>query len=207
MNFKRVVITGLGTINPLGHNVAEFWENLKGGVSGAGPITRFDASKFRTQFACEVKNYEPTEYFDKKEVRKMDLYSQFALICSREAVKDAGLDFSQEDRKRIGVIWGAGIGGFMGVPIALLVIVTIANCNGYFKWIDNVPALFIGAGAYFCIMSYIAPTAAAPYTGDYVSFALVELFYCVFGLVFGWITIGLQGICDKAFAKKMDAAA
>ena len=67
MNFKRVVITGLGTINPLGHNVAEFWENLKGGVSGAGPITRFDASKFRTQFACEVKNYEPTEYFDKKE--------------------------------------------------------------------------------------------------------------------------------------------
>ena len=111
MNFKRVVITGLGTINPLGHNVAEFWENLKGGVSGAGPITRFDASKFRTQFACEVKNYEPTEYFDKKEVRKMDLYSQFALICSREAVKDAGLDFSQEDRKRIGVIWGAGIGG------------------------------------------------------------------------------------------------
>ena len=102
---------------------------------------------------------------------------------------------------------GAGIGGFMGVPIALLVIVTIANCNGYFKWIDNVPALFIGAGAYFCIMSYIAPTAAAPYTGDYVSFALVELFYCVFGLVFGWITIGLQGICDKAFAKKMDAAA
>jgi len=111
MNFKRVVITGLGTINPLGHNVAEFWENLKGGVSGAGPITRFDASKFRTQFACEVKNYEPTEYFDKKEVRKMDLYSQFALISSREAVKDAGLDFSQEDRKRIGVIWGAGIGG------------------------------------------------------------------------------------------------
>lgn len=95
----------------MGHNVAEFWENLKGGVSGAGPITRFDASKFRTQFACEVKNYEPTEYFDKKEVRKMDLYSQFALICSREAVKDAGLDFSQEDRKRIGVIWGAGIGG------------------------------------------------------------------------------------------------
>ena len=91
--------------------------------------------------------------------------------------------------------------------IALLVIVTIANCNGYFKWIDNVPALFIGAGAYFCIMSYIAPTAATPYTGDYVSFALVELFYCVFGLVFGWITIGLQGICDKAFAKKMDAAA
>ena len=115
MNFKRVVITGLGTINPLGHNVAEFWENLKGGVSGAGPITRFDASKFRTQFACEVKNYEPTEYFDKKEVRKMDLYSQFALICSREAVKDAGLDFSQEDRKRIGENWGEANGGMTNI--------------------------------------------------------------------------------------------
>lgn len=111
MNLKRVVITGLGTINPLGHNVTEFWENLKAGVSGAGPITRFDASKFRTQFACEVKNYEPTEYFDRKEVRKMDLYTQFGLIAAREAIKDSGLDFSSENKKRIGVIWGAGIGG------------------------------------------------------------------------------------------------
>ena len=111
MTLKRVVITGLGTINPLGHNVAEFWENLKGGVSGAGPITRFDASKFRTQFACEVKNYEPTAHFDRKEVRKMDLYTQFGIIAAREAIKDAGLDFEKEDKKRIGVIWGAGIGG------------------------------------------------------------------------------------------------
>ena len=87
MTLKRVVITGLGTINPLGHNVAEFWENLKGGVSGAGPITRFDASKFRTQFACEVKNYEPTAHFDRKEVRKMDLYTQFGIIAAREAIK------------------------------------------------------------------------------------------------------------------------
>ena len=111
MTLKRVVITGLGTINPLGHNVAEFWENLKGGVSGAGPITRFDASKFRTQFACEVKNYEPTAHFDRKEVRKMDLYTQFGIIAAREAIKDAGLDFEKENKKRIGVIWGAGIGG------------------------------------------------------------------------------------------------
>ena len=101
MNFKRVVITGLGTINPLGHNVAEFWENLKGGVSGAGPITRFDASKFRTQFACEVKNYEPTEYFDKKEVRKMDLYSQFALICSTEAEKEAAIKKAEGEAEAI----------------------------------------------------------------------------------------------------------
>lgn len=111
MDLKRVVITGLGTINPLGHNVPEFWDNLLKGVSGAGPITRFDASKFRTQFACEVKNYEPTGYFDKKEVRKMDLYTQFGIIAAREALKDSGLDLETANKKRIGVIWGAGIGG------------------------------------------------------------------------------------------------
>ena len=110
MDLKRVVITGLGTINPLGHNVPEFWDNLLKGVSGAGPITRFDASKFRTQFACEVKNYEPTGYFDKKEVRKMDLYTQFGIIAAREALKDSGLDLETANKKRIGVIWGAGIG-------------------------------------------------------------------------------------------------
>ena len=104
MDLKRVVITGLGTINPLGHNVPEFWDNLLKGVSGAGPITRFDASKFRTQFACEVKNYEPTEYFDKKEVRKMDLYTQFGIIAAREALKDSGLDLETANKKRIGVI-------------------------------------------------------------------------------------------------------
>ncbi len=98
MDLKRVVITGLGTINPLGHNVPEFWDNLLKGVSGAGPITRFDASKFRTQFACEVKNYEPTEYFDKKEVRKMDLYTQFGIIAAREALKDSGLDLETANK-------------------------------------------------------------------------------------------------------------
>ena len=102
MDLKRVVITGLGTINPLGHNVPELWDNLLKGVSGAGPITRFDASKFRTQFACEVKNYEPTEYFDKKEVRKMDLYTQFGIIAAREALKDSGLDLETANKKRIG---------------------------------------------------------------------------------------------------------
>ncbi|MDR2130809.1 MAG: beta-ketoacyl-ACP synthase II [Odoribacteraceae bacterium] len=111
MNLKRVVITGLGTINPLGHNVPEFWDNLVKGVSGAAPITRFDASKFRTQFACEVKNYEATAYFDKKEARKLDLYSQFGLIAAKEAIKDSKIDLEQENKKRIGVIWGAGIGG------------------------------------------------------------------------------------------------
>ncbi|MDR0982065.1 MAG: beta-ketoacyl-ACP synthase II [Culturomica sp.] len=111
MSLKRVVITGLGTINPLGLNVPEFWDNLIKGVSGACPITRFDASKFRTQFACEVKNYNATDYFDRKEVRKMDLYTQYGLIAAREAIKDSALNIEQEDAKRIGVIWGAGIGG------------------------------------------------------------------------------------------------
>ena len=87
MSQKRVVITGLGTINPLGHNVTEFWDNLIKGVSGAGPITRFDASKFRTQFACEVKDYKATDFFDRKEVRKMDLSTQFGIIFSSEAIK------------------------------------------------------------------------------------------------------------------------
>ena len=111
MNSKRVVISGIGSINPLGHTIPEFWDNLLKGVSGVAPITRFDASKFRTRFACEVKNYDPLSYFDRKEVRKMDLYSQFGIIAAREAVKDSGLDFSGMDKKRIGVIWGAGIGG------------------------------------------------------------------------------------------------
>ncbi|MCC8173243.1 MAG: beta-ketoacyl-ACP synthase II [Odoribacter sp.] len=111
MSLKRVVITGLGTINPIGKNVPEFWDNLVNGVSGAGPITRFDASNFRTQFACEVKDYDPTQYFDKKEVRKMDIYSQFGLIAAKEAILDSGLNLEQENLKRIGVIWGAGIGG------------------------------------------------------------------------------------------------
>ncbi|GHV64111.1 3-oxoacyl-[acyl-carrier-protein] synthase 2 [Bacteroidia bacterium] len=111
MSLKRVVITGLGTINPLGKSVPEFWDNIVKGVSGACPITRFDASKFRTQFACEVKNYNAEDYFDRKEARKMDMYTQFGLIAAREAIKDSKLDIEQEDARRIGVIWGAGIGG------------------------------------------------------------------------------------------------
>lgn len=111
MNIRRVVVTGMGTINPLGHNASETWENMVNGVSGAAPITRFDASNFKTQFACEVKNYDPKDYFDRKELRKHDLYSQFAMISADEAIKDSALDLDQADRDRAGVIWGAGIGG------------------------------------------------------------------------------------------------
>ena len=111
MELKRVVVTGLGAITPVGSNVNETWESLVKGVSGAGPITRFDTSKFKTTFACEVKNYNPNDHFDRKDARKYDLFAQFALICAKEAIADSGLDTEKENLDRIGVIWGAGIGG------------------------------------------------------------------------------------------------
>ncbi len=111
MEFRRVVITGIGTVNPLGNSVEEFWENLKNGVSGAGPITKFDASKHKTNFACEVKNFDPSLYMDRKDARKYDLYTQYAFATADQAIKDSGLDLEKVDHDRAGVIWGAGIGG------------------------------------------------------------------------------------------------
>ncbi|MDW3209825.1 MAG: beta-ketoacyl-ACP synthase II [Reichenbachiella sp.] len=111
MQLKRVVVTGIGALTPIGNNAAEYWQGLSKGVSGAAPITRFDAEKFKTQFACEVKNYDPNDHFDRKEVRKMDLFTQFAHIVADEAVLDSGLDLEKLDSNRAGVIWGAGIGG------------------------------------------------------------------------------------------------
>ncbi|WP_192823531.1 beta-ketoacyl-ACP synthase II [Rufibacter sp. LB8] len=111
MELKRVVVTGLGAITPLGKTVSEYWDGLINGVSGAAPITRFDASKFKTQFACEVKGYDPEQYFDRKEARKMDLFTQFAVIVADQAVEDANLLDPSLDKDRIGVIWGSGIGG------------------------------------------------------------------------------------------------
>ena len=111
MELKRVVVTGLGALTPVGNTALETWENLLNGVSGAGPITHFDASLFKTQFACEVKNFNVNEHLDRKEARKMDLYTQYALVAAMEAVKDSGLDVEKEDLNRIGVIFGVGIGG------------------------------------------------------------------------------------------------
>ena len=111
MELKRVVVTGLGAITPLGNNVHDFWKNLVDGVSGANLITRFDAEKFKTKFACEVKNFDPTQYFDRKEVRKLDPYAQFALVAADEAVKDSGFILDELDTDNIGVIWASGIGG------------------------------------------------------------------------------------------------
>ncbi len=111
METRRVVVTGLGSINPLGKNIPETWQNLINGVSGADNITHFDTSKFKTKFACEVKNYDYKKYFNRKEARKYDLYAQFALIAADEAVKDANFNFESLNLNRAGVIWGAGIGG------------------------------------------------------------------------------------------------
>lgn len=113
MELKRVVVTGLGAITPLGNDVASTWEAAKNGVSGAGPITHFDASKFKTQFACEVKGYNAAEHFDRRKERQLDLYAQYALVAARQAVADAGLDSEDKpvDKNRVGVIVAAGIGG------------------------------------------------------------------------------------------------
>lgn len=111
MELKRVVVTGLGAITPLGNTVPEFWNNLINGVSGAGPITRFDTTLFKTKFACEVKNFDPLEFFDRKEVRKLDPYAQYAIVSAQEAIKNSGLDLDTIDRDEVGVIFAAGIGG------------------------------------------------------------------------------------------------
>lgn len=108
---KRVVITGMGALTPIGNNLNDFWEALKSGKSGAAPITKFDTSKFKTTFACELKNFDPKEHFDVKELRKYDPFSQYALVAVDEALKNGNIDFEQLDKNRIGVIWGSGNGG------------------------------------------------------------------------------------------------
>ncbi len=113
MQLKRVVVTGLGAITPLGKSVDEFWNNLINGVSGAAPITRFDTTHFKTKFACEVKDYNPTDYFDRKEARKLDPFAQFAMIAADQAILDSNLDLDKLDPDTVGVIWGAGIGGII----------------------------------------------------------------------------------------------
>ncbi|MFZ4520840.1 MAG: beta-ketoacyl-ACP synthase II [Bacteroidales bacterium] len=111
MELRRVVITGLGALTPIGNSVTEYWNNLIGGVSGAGPITRFDASKFKTKVACELKDFNADNYFDRKEVRKFDRCSHYGIVCADQAVTDAGFDMAALDLDRVGVIWASGIGG------------------------------------------------------------------------------------------------
>src|SRR5664279_4478345 len=108
---RRVVVTGLGALTPLGNNLHEYWEGLKNGVSGSVLITRFDTEKFKTKFACELKNYDSAKYFDRKEANKLDLYAQYAMVATDEALTDSGLDLNTVDKDRVGVIWASGVGG------------------------------------------------------------------------------------------------
>ena len=110
-DFPRIVVTGLGTVVPIGNNLTEFWDGMMSGRTGGGPITRFDASAFDTSFACEVKNYDPLLHISRKEVQRMDLFTQFAMSASEMAVADSGVDFERADKNRVGVIIGSGIGG------------------------------------------------------------------------------------------------
>ena len=120
MVLRRVVVTGLGALTPIGNNIEEFWNGLINGVSGAAPITYYDASKFRTKFACEVKNFNVEDFIERKEARKMDRYAQYAAVASDEAIKDAAFDFDKLDKDRVGVIWGSGIGGLETFQIEVL---------------------------------------------------------------------------------------
>ncbi len=116
---RRVVVTGIGALTPLGNNLHEYWEGLKNGVSGAGMITRFNTEKFKTKFACELKDYDSKKYFDRKEANKLDLYSQYALIATDEAITDSGLNLDKVDKERVGVIWASGIGGIETFYLAI----------------------------------------------------------------------------------------
>jgi 3-oxoacyl-[acyl-carrier-protein] synthase II len=120
MELRRVVVTGLGALTPIGNNIQEYWNGLINGVSGAAPITYFDASKFKTQFACELKNFNVEEFIDRKEARKMDRYAQYAVVSSTEAMNDANFDMEKLDKDRAGVIWGSGIGGLETFQIEVL---------------------------------------------------------------------------------------
>lgn len=111
MQLKRVVVTGMGALTPIGNNLGAYWEGLKNGKSGCAPITYFDTEKFKTKFACELKDYNPQDFFDRKEARKLDRFAQYALVSSDEAIADSGLNLDEVNKLRVGVIWGAGIGG------------------------------------------------------------------------------------------------
>ena len=111
MELKRVVVTGLGALTPIGNTVKEYWEGLAAGKNGCGPITKFDAEKFRTRFACELKDFKVDDFINTKEARKMDPFTQYAVVASDEAIADAGFDMETLDKNKVGVIWGSGIGG------------------------------------------------------------------------------------------------
>lgn len=152
MELKRVVVTGLGALTPIGNNVEEYWDNLVKGTSGADHITRFDASNFKTKFACEVKNFNPQDHFDRKESRKLDMFAMFGMVAADEAIQDSALDLETLDLDRAGVIFGSGIGGFTTIydeMIALSKNPELVRINPFF-----IPKLIIDIAAGQISMKY-----------------------------------------------------
>ncbi|MGD1843329.1 MAG: beta-ketoacyl-ACP synthase II [Thermonemataceae bacterium] len=181
MNLKRVVITGMGAITPIGNTVQDYWNGLVNGVSGARPITRFDASKFKTQFACEVKDFDVLQYLERKEARKMDLFSHFALAVAEQAVQDAQLKVDQLNERRVGVIWGSGIGGLRSLQMEVIDFARgdgTPRFNPFFipKMIADIAAGHISIKYGFKGPNYCTVTACASATNAIVdSFNLIRL--------------------------------
>jgi 3-oxoacyl-[acyl-carrier-protein] synthase II len=171
---SRVVVTGLGALTPIGNNTQTYWENLVGGVSGAVPITRFDASKHKTKFACELKNYREEDYFDRKEAKKLDPCSQYALVATKEAIEDAALNLSKLDLDRIGVLWGTGIGGIKSIQDEIVTFVQAdmePRFNPFFitKMIANMPAGQISIKYGLKGPNYVAVSACASASNALIS--------------------------------------
>lgn len=197
MELKRVVVTGIGTINPLGHNLKETWENAINGVSGCDLITHFDASKFKTQFACEVKNYDANNYFDRKEARKMDLFAQFAVIAAKEAIENSNI-VDNVDKDDVGVIWGSGIGGLTTLYDEVMGYAEggqIPRFNPFFvpKMIGDMAAGLISMRYGFRGPNFGTVSACASSTN-----ALIEAFnYVRFGKAIAVVTGGSEATIDQ----------
>ena len=133
---RRVVVTGIGALTPIGNDIKSYKEGLFNGVSGAGPITNFDASQFRTTFGCEIKGYNPEDFFHRKEVRKMDPFTQYAVISADQAIANSGIDWEQVDLTKAGVIWGSGIGGFevLESEISYAAKNDLYSSNRFYRW-------------------------------------------------------------------------
>lgn len=169
MNTRRVVVTGLGALTPIGSNIQEYWQGLTHGVSGAAPITRFDAAKHKTRFACELKDYQPAAYFGRKEAKKLDPCSQYALIACDEAVQDAALVLDKLNLERIGVIWGTGIGGIQSIQEEMTAFVEggmVPRFSPFFvpRMIANMPSGQIAIKYGFKGPSFVTVSACASST-------------------------------------------
>lgn len=199
MQLKRVVVTGLGALTPIGNTVSEYWEGLSNGVSGANLITKFDASKFRTQFACEVKDFDPLNFIDRKEARKMDPYTQYAMVVADEAVADSGIAAEGIDLNRVGVIWGSGIGGlrsFLDEAIAFAQGDGTPRFNPFFipKMISDIAGGHISIKYGFRGPNFTTVSACASSNN-----AIVDAFnYIRLGMATAFITGGSEACVNEA---------